>query len=157
MKVKNILPISMALLFLVSCSSNRQLLIKRNEYSGWRMVNYHLYTTDKEFSEILKDNYNLYNGYGLKTILTQAIEGPNTMTVKVDIYKMKDRLGANGLYRRYQSFTQLSIGDEGSESPGLITFSRKNYFVKITALRNMEDKDHYLIDIAEIIDRKLKR
>jgi len=157
MKIKNILPISITLLFLVSCSSNRQLLIKRNEYSGWRMRNYHLYTTDKEFSEILKDNYHLYNGYGLKTILMQEIEGPNTMAMKVDIYKMKDRLGANGLYRRYQSFTQLPIGDEGSESPGLITFSRRNYFVKISALRNMEDKGHYLKDIAAIIDRKLKR
>ncbi len=157
MKVKNILPILMALLFLVSCSSNRQLLIKRNEYSGWRMVNYHLYTTDKEFSEILKDSYHLYNGYGLKTILLQEIEGPNTMAMKVDIYKMKDRLGANGLYRRYQSFIQLPIGEEGSESPGFITFYRRSYFVKISALRNMEDKDNYLKDIAEIIDRKMKR
>jgi acyl-CoA-binding protein len=156
MKVKDILPLSIALLFLVSCSSNRQLLIKRSEYSGWRMVSYHLYTADKEFSETLKDSYHLYNGYGLKTILLQEIEGPNTMAMKVDIYKMKDRQGANGLYRRYQSFTQLPIGDEGSESPGLITFSRRNYFVKISALRNMEDKDNYLKDIAEIIDRKLK-
>ena len=157
MKVKHILPISMTLLFLISCSSNRQLLIKRNEYSGWRMSSYHLYTADKEFVEILKDSYNLYNGYGLKTILLQEIDGPNAMAIKIDIYKMKDRSGASGLYRRYQSFTQVPIGDEGSESPGLITFSRKNYFIKISALRNIDDNNNYLKSIAEIIDRKLKR
>lgn len=147
----------MALQFLVSCSSNRQLLLKKDDYPGWRMAKYSLYTTDKEFSDILKDNYHLYSGYGLKMVLHQEIEGPNAMLMKVDICKMKDRLGANGLYRRYQSFTQLPIGEGGSESPGLVTFYRKNYFVKITALRNMEDKDQYLKNIAEKIDRKLKR
>jgi len=121
------------------------------------MTNYELYISKIEFERTLNENYHLYSGYGLTMIMHQEIEGPNFMKMRIEIYKTKDRPGAQGLYKRYQSFTKITIGENGSESPGFIAFHRENYFVKIIAVRNLQDKNNYLKNVAQIIDSKISR
>ncbi|MBU4446388.1 hypothetical protein KJ656_15120 [bacterium] len=157
MKIKYYLLIALTLLLLSSCSSTRKLLIKKGDYLGWQMTNYELYSSKKEFERTLNENYHLYSGYGLTMIIYQEIEGPNFMKMRIEIYKTKDRPGAQGLYKRYQSFTQIPFGKDGSESPGFIAFRRDNYFVKIIAVRNLQDKNNYLKNVAQIIDSKITR
>ncbi len=157
MKIKHYLLIVLTLLLISSCSSTRKLLIRKDDYLGWKMTNYELYGSKKEFERTLNENYHLYSGYGLTMIMYQEIEGPNFMTMRIEIYKTKDRLGAQGLYKRYQSFTQIPIGKDGSESPGFIAFYRENYFIKIIAVRNLQDKNNYLKNVAQIIDSKISR
>jgi len=122
---------------------------------GWKMSSFQMLTTKKDFSNYLKENYHLYSGYGLKMILVQEIDGPNLMKMKIEIFQTKDRAGANGLYNRYQSFSQIPVGEKGSESPGFITFFRDDYFVKITAILNLQEKNNYLKNMAQIIDDKI--
>ncbi|MCG2716509.1 MAG: hypothetical protein L6422_09595 [Candidatus Marinimicrobia bacterium] len=157
MKIKYYLLIALTLLLLSSCSSTRKLLVKKDDYLGWQMTNYELYSSKKEFERTLNENYHLYSGYGLTMIIYQEIEGPNFMKMRIEIYKTKDRPGAQGLYKRYQSFTQIPFGKDGSESPGFIAFRRDNYFVKIIAVRNLQDKNNYLKNVAQIIDSKITR
>ncbi len=155
MKIKHYLLIVLTLLLISSCSSTRKLLVKKSDYLGWKMTNYELYGSKKEFEKTLNENYHLYSGYGLTMIMYQEIEGPNFMKMKIEIYKTKDRHGAQGLYKRYQSFTKIPIGENGSESPGFIAFHRDNYFVKIIAVRNLQGKNNYLKNVAQIIDSKI--
>jgi len=155
MKAKHLLAILLTLLLIASCASTRRLLIKKDDYLGWKMTEYQLLTTNKDFANYLKENYHLYSGYGLKMILVQKIEGPNHMVMKIEIFKTRDRTEANGLYNRYQSFSQIRVGDGGSESPGLVCFYKDDYFVKISALRNLQDKNNYLVNMAQLIATKI--
>ncbi|MDO9549045.1 MAG: hypothetical protein Q7J65_08800 [Candidatus Marinimicrobia bacterium] len=155
MKTKHLLLIVLTLLLVISCASTRRLLIKKDDYLGWKMTDFKMLTGSKDFSNYLKENYHLYSGYRLKMILVQEIEGPNFMKMKVEIFETKDRTDANGLYKRYQSFSQIRVGDGGSESPGLVCFYKDDYFVKISAVRNLQDKNNYLINMAQLVAAKI--
>lgn len=145
----------LTLLIVVSCTSTRRFLIKKNDYLGWKMTDYKMLTSNKDFSNYLKENYNLYSGYGIKMILVQEIEGPSNMKLKIEIFKTRDQADANGLYNRYQSFSQIRVGDGGSESPGLVCFYKEDFFVKISAVRNLQDKNNYLINMAQLVSAKI--
>ena len=143
------------MLLIVSCASTRRLLIKKDDYLGWKMTEYKMLTTNKDFSNYLKENFHLYAGYRLKMILVQDIEGPNNMKMKVEIFETKDRTDASGLYKRYQSFSQIRVGDGGSESPGLVCFYKEDIFVKISAVQNLLDKNNYLVNMAQLVATKI--
>jgi len=155
MKTKHLLLIVLISLLTVSCASTRRLLIKKDDYLGWKMTDFKMLTTSKDFSNYLKENFHLYSGYRLKMILVQEIEGPNNMKMKVEIFETKDRTDANGLYKRYQSFSQIRVGDGGSESPGLVCFYKEDIFVKISAMQNLLDKNNYLVNMAQLVATKI--
>ena len=155
MKTKRLLFILLALLLIVSCTSTRRLLIKKDDYLGWKMADFKMLTSSKDFSNYLKENFHLYSGYGLKMILVQEIDGPNNMKMKVEIFQTRDRNDASGLYKRYQSFSQIRVGDGGSESPGLVCFHKEDYFVKISAMKNLLDKNNYLVNMAQLVATKI--
>ncbi|MGC9363320.1 MAG: hypothetical protein ACP5FZ_01985 [Fidelibacterota bacterium] len=151
MKARTVSLIVLSCLLVASCASTRRLLIKKNDYLGWRMTDYQLLSTGKDYANYLKENYHLYSGYGLKMILVQEIEGPNQTKMKVEIFKTRGQEDASALYKRYQSFSQVNVGDAGSESPGLICFYKGSYFVKVSAVQNLLDKNNYLINVAQLI------
>lgn len=155
MKAKNLAIIFLVSLLAVTCASTRRLLIKKNDYLGWNLTDYQLLSTGKDYANYLKENFHLYSGYGLKMILVQEIEGPNQMKMKVEIFRTRGREDASALYKRYQSFSQVNIGDAGSESPGLVCFYKGSYFVKVSGLRNLLDKNNYLINVAQLIAAKI--
>lgn len=155
MKTKHYILIAFTLLLIVSCASTRRLLINKKDYLGWKMTEYRLLSNPKDFSNYLKENYHLYRGYRLKMNLVQELAGPNNMIMKIEIFETRDRTDAAALYKRYQSFSQVKVGDDGSESPGLVCFYKENYFVKISAVRNLQDKNNYLVNMAQLVATKI--
>ncbi|RKY53441.1 MAG: hypothetical protein DRP89_06195 [Candidatus Neomarinimicrobiota bacterium] len=143
------------LVLLTSCSGIKKYLIKPEEFRGWTLTNWEDYKSEGEFKSVLKENYNMYNGYGLTRIINQELSSPDSKIIKIEMYFTDDKTGARGLYRRYQSFSQIPIGEEGSDSPGFVSFYRGNCFVKVTAQRNLSGKNLYLKKVAKQIDKKL--
>ena len=143
------------LLILTSCSGVKKYLIKPEEFEGWTLTNWEVYKSEEEFKSVLKDNFNMYNGYGLTRIINQVLTSPDFKIIKIEMYFTKDKAGARGLYQRYRSFSQIPIGEEESDSPGFVSFYRGNCFVKIIAKRNLSGKNLYLKKAAKWLDKKL--
>ncbi|MCK4445528.1 MAG: hypothetical protein KAW56_00440 [Candidatus Marinimicrobia bacterium] len=132
------------LLILTSCSGVKKYLIKPGEFEGWIITNWEVYKSEEEFKNVLKDNFNMYNGYGLTRIINQVLTSPEFKIIKIEMYFTEDKAGARGLYQRYRSFSQIPIGEEGSDSPGFVSFYRGICFVNIIGKRNLSGKNLYL-------------
>lgn len=132
------------LLILASCSGVKKYLIKPEEFEGWTLTNWEVYKSEEEFKNVLKDNFKMYNGYGLTRIINQVLTSPEFKIIKIEMYFTEDKAGARGLYQRYRSFSQIPIGEEGSDSPGFVSFYRGICFVNIIGKRNLSGKNLYL-------------
>jgi len=145
----------LAVLALLGCSGNRALLIKTNEMPGWILTDWQVFTKQEEIKKELAENYSLYSGYGIKKMIIQELSTSDFKIIRVEMYFLADKTGARGLYRRYQSTFQVPVGDEGSETIGMISFYRNNWFVRVIAFRNLMNKNDLLKPVARQLDQKL--
>lgn len=156
MQLSKTLLLILLVLLLASCSSTRRVLIKKKDYQGWILTDWESYSNKKEFQQILGENYHLYAGYGLKKIVRQQLVGPQQQRMNIELFFTKRAAGAHGLYKRYQTFTQIPVGQAGSESPGYVAFYRGDCFVKVMSAGKLRENNQELREAAQLIDAKLK-
>jgi len=147
-------------LFLITLSFSAcgsKYFLKPNEYQDWNCSKNQTYSSSSALKKVLANSYDLYAGYQLQRLLIQQVTSPDYKEARIELFYTNDTNGARNLYRRYQTFSKLSIGEEGSQSPGFVAFYRQNCFVRITAKRNLTGKDIHLVELAKLIDAKLMK
>lgn len=139
---------------LTGCSTGKYFL-QPQELPQWIVSPRHHYTKVEELKQILGESFQLYRGYQIKKLITQEISSSDFKQMLLEVFVLSDEVNARGLYRRYQTFTPALVGTESSQGPGSVVFYRKNYFVRLTARRNLLGKEESLREVAKIVDIKL--
>jgi len=131
--------------------------IKEKEMPGWATTESGVLKKDKDIKKLLGESYKEYTGYGLKEILYQEISTPDYRMIRIEIFITRDKPGARGIFRRFKALEYAAFGNEGSESPGYLSFYRDNYFVKVVAKRKTMEGNPFLKQVAKIIDDKISK
>ncbi len=152
MRALKILPI--LLLFLYGCTA-RKFTVRSDDLTNWHLVKRQVCKSESQMKKVFGPSSHMFIGYQVKKVVIQTLRTEDYKEMKVEIFITSDETSARNLYQRYQTITKAVVGNDGSSSPGFVSFYRRNNFVRITALRNLTGKDHHLLEVAKIIDKKL--
>lgn len=152
MRALKILPI--LLLFMCGCTA-RKFSVRSDDMTNWHLVKRQVCKSESQMKKVFGPSCQMFIGYQVKKVVIQTLRTEDYKEMKVEIFITSDEANARNMYARYQTITKAPVGNDGSSSPGFVSFYRNNNFVRITAQRNLTGKDNYLLEVAKIIDKKL--
>ncbi len=115
--------------------------------------------TPENLYEYVNGEAELYHLYGFRDLVSASyiLDGDDSHSMTVDIYRMKDALNAFGLYSCYRAseYQYLPIGNEGYRTESEILFFKDAYVVEIRAGDSAPETAEAMYEAALLIDQKI--
>lgn len=132
------------------------LLPAGNDVPGWAMKGQPKFFGPGNLWEFINGAAEGYLAYGFQEVVSASFSD-GSREVVVDVYKMKDRVNAFGIYaqERNPAAQFVPAGVEGYAAGTALNFWASDYYVKITAFEEQVEIQHAMQAIEAAISRKI--